>query len=139
MNTKPFVLAPKVVLRDERGRLLLLRRSGQSKHFAHLWELPGGKTDPGEDLGAALAREVFEETGLAIGGAHVTGATEADTPQARFVYVFFDAAAQPGPVRLSDEHDAFAWLPPAEAAQLDLSPVYIPLVRALAARHAGNL
>lgn len=30
------------------------------------WELPGGKIQPGEDQAAALAREVEEETGMAV-------------------------------------------------------------------------
>lgn len=34
--------------------------------MAGLWELPGGKVEPGEDRPAALAREIEEETGLSV-------------------------------------------------------------------------
>lgn len=47
------------------GRFLVRPREGDPA-MAGLWELPGGKVAPGEDPAAALAREVAEETGLAV-------------------------------------------------------------------------
>lgn len=51
----------KAVILSADRRVLILRKTGG----AH--DLPGGKVDPGETVEAALAREVFEETGLKIG------------------------------------------------------------------------
>lgn len=42
------------------GRLLLAQRSYPAQ-VAGLWELPGGKVEDGEDLAAALRRELREE------------------------------------------------------------------------------
>ena len=42
------------------GRVLLLLNERDE------WDLPGGRPDAGEDHRAALAREVREETGLAV-------------------------------------------------------------------------
>lgn len=50
-----------VVLRDERGWILLERRSD-----CQLWGLPGGRIEPGESIREAAAREIKEETGLQI-------------------------------------------------------------------------
>lgn len=53
-----------VVLRGD-GRFLVQPRAGDPT-MEGMWELPGGKCDPDEDHHAALAREVEEETGLAV-------------------------------------------------------------------------
>ena len=50
---------------DRRGRVLVQPRTGDPA-LAGTWELPGGKVRPGEDHAAALAREVEEETGVAV-------------------------------------------------------------------------
>src|SRR5919106_6996046 len=50
---------------DRRGRVLIQPRAGDPA-LAGTWELPGGKVRPGEDHTAALAREVEEETGVAV-------------------------------------------------------------------------
>ena len=54
-----------VVVVDERGRILLEKRSDNG-----MWGLPGGGIEPGESVYETALREVKEETGLDI---QVTG------------------------------------------------------------------
>jgi mutator protein MutT len=49
------------VVRDELGRVLLVRRADNGN-----WELPGGRIDVGESASQAAVREVAEEAGVSI-------------------------------------------------------------------------
>jgi ADP-ribose pyrophosphatase YjhB (NUDIX family) len=60
---RPIVGVGGVVL-DVAGRVVLVRR--RFEPLAGCWSLPGGAVDVGETLEAAVAREVLEETGLAV-------------------------------------------------------------------------
>jgi 8-oxo-dGTP diphosphatase len=53
------------VVCDGEGRVLLAQRPA-GKHFAGLWEFPGGKLESGEAPFAGLVRELREELGLAV-------------------------------------------------------------------------
>lgn len=53
------------VVEDEIGRILIARRPPDS-HQGDRWEFPGGKVEPGETVAAALARELWEETGIRV-------------------------------------------------------------------------
>lgn len=48
---------------DGKGNLLLTRRA-EGKSFAGTWENSGGAAKAGEDSRTAIARELFEETGI---------------------------------------------------------------------------
>ncbi|AOM82529.1 NUDIX domain-containing protein [Salisediminibacterium beveridgei] len=104
------VLQAKIVVKAYavyQGKGLVVHRTGK---YAK-WECPGGKVDVGEDLEAALVREVFEETGLSIVPGRLLYATlvsvENDLPYLVLTYSGTAASAQ---VELSDEHDAFEWV-----------------------------
>ena len=47
-------------VRDASGRVLLVRMASRG------WEMPGGRVEEGEDLVAAVAREVEEESGCVV-------------------------------------------------------------------------
>jgi 8-oxo-dGTP diphosphatase len=51
-----------IVVRDE-SVLICQRKVGQQ--YAGKWEFPGGKVEPGEELRAALERELSEELAIA--------------------------------------------------------------------------
>lgn len=63
-----YTVAAAVVLQNNR---LLITQRPPNGLLGSLWEFPGGKLLPGEDLGECLTREILEELGVAIqvGGA----------------------------------------------------------------------
>lgn len=63
-----IVPAVTVAVRDENGRLLLIQRSDNG-----LWAMPGGALEVGETVAHAAAREVLEETGIAVEISGVVG------------------------------------------------------------------
>ncbi|MBK7821243.1 MAG: NUDIX domain-containing protein [Tessaracoccus sp.] len=66
-----------VVLRDARGRILMVRKRGTS-----MWMNPGGKPEPGESAGECAAREVQEELGLRLDAARLLSLGEFAAPAA---------------------------------------------------------
>lgn len=61
------VVVGAIIHRDGGRRILLLRRAGHETYYPDMFELPSGKVEDGDaTLGAALRREVAEETGLRI-------------------------------------------------------------------------
>jgi 8-oxo-dGTP diphosphatase len=61
---KPEVTVAAAIL-CEGDRVLIARRSDGGEHDG-LWELPGGKVEPGESVEACLVREIAEELGTTI-------------------------------------------------------------------------
>ena len=118
----PFALTVKAVLFDDQNRCLLLRRSTANRHFAGCWEWPGGKLDPGEDFATGLHREVREEAGLEIELTALAGATQFEMPTAHVILLCLEARPLGTAVRLSEEHDDFAWVPLAELGRYQFTP-----------------
>lgn len=56
------------VVRDSDGNILITQRAKHA-HQGGLWEFPGGKLEHGEEVLAALRRELREEVGILIDGA----------------------------------------------------------------------
>lgn len=96
-----------------RNRFLVLIRNDGQTFLPGMGDLPGGFVRSGEDILTGLAREVKEETGLAIvrilsylGHFDFTSARGRRTRQFNFA-----VECDPGRVRLSkDEHQAFIWI-----------------------------
>ncbi|WP_324196372.1 NUDIX hydrolase [Nocardia farcinica] len=80
------------------------------------WALPGGYLEPGEDLDAAAARELAEETGIAVECAHLEqlgtyGAPDRD-PRGRVVTVAYLAFLPDAAVPVAgDDAAGAAWKP----------------------------
>ncbi len=143
MNAKnqapmPFALSVKVVIRDDAGRCLLLKRSLNSKGNPGRWDLPGGKAEMGESFDTALPREVAEETGLTISLERVAGAAESEMPTRKVAYLIMEARLQSGQVRLSSEHDDYAWVKPQDLASVDLAEQFREFAQAYSARQSPN-
>ncbi len=68
---KTPALTTDCVIRDNEGRVLLIRRKNEP--FKGAYALPGGFVDIGETLEAACRREVLEETGIVVGELRLVG------------------------------------------------------------------
>ncbi|MBU1190714.1 MAG: Nudix family hydrolase [Gammaproteobacteria bacterium] len=63
-NAVPVHVAAAVIT-NAQGEVLISLRHAQL-HQGGLWEFPGGKVEPGEEVYAALARELHEELGVTV-------------------------------------------------------------------------
>ncbi|MFH9351269.1 NUDIX domain-containing protein [Kitasatospora sp. NPDC017646] len=109
-----------VFVTDQRNRVLLLHEAPNEQRDAFgaepRWLFPGGRLDHGENPLRAAARETLEETGLDLTGILRPLATDFRDPTKHRPAVtdyHFDGgwltAAQAGAIRLSDEHDSYAF------------------------------
>jgi 8-oxo-dGTP diphosphatase len=104
-----FGLAVRALITDSDGKILILKRSVDSKTNPGKWELPGGKVDQGEPFDKAMVREVFEETGLKISMDNVVGASQQSLPLIRAVHIIMAGKIVDGELNLSSEHEGYAW------------------------------
>jgi len=68
-HTYPIPIV-RALIEDGEGRVLLLKRANTA-WGENAWCLPGGKVDCGQTVAQALAREIFEETGLTLEAARL--------------------------------------------------------------------
>jgi 8-oxo-dGTP diphosphatase len=129
----PVVACVGAVVLDARGRLLLIRRGHEPSRG--LWSVPGGRVEPGESDAAATAREVLEETSLAVTVGSLAGTVERDAPGGG-VYVIRDFVCVPtgtadvDAVRAGDDADDARWFTPDEVRALDTSPGLVEALEA---------
>ena len=110
------------LIRDEAGRVLLVRKRG-----AAVFQQPGGKRDPGEDDAAALARELDEELGCRVVSGSLRPLGEFLAPSANEpgfqVRASVYAVNVQGIIAARAEIEEIAWIDPARADGLALAPL----------------
>ncbi len=113
-----------VVIKD--GKILILQRHKDEDIYPNMWELPSGKREPLEPSEDSLIREVKEEAGLdvkiimsfSVFDYQIEKPDEIrDSTQVNFLVT----PANNAEVKLSGEHQAFAWITKDEIDKYELT------------------
>jgi 8-oxo-dGTP diphosphatase len=128
-----------LIERDDEGRegRFLLTSRPEGKVYAGHWEFPGGKLEAGETVEQALRRELIEELGIDIEGAHPWKVELMDYPHARVRLHFCKVFAWSGEFEMR-EGQQMSW----QRLPVEVVPVLpgtIPVLQWLAAErgHSG--
>jgi 8-oxo-dGTP diphosphatase len=110
------------LIRDDAGRLLLVRKRGTTSFMQ-----PGGKRDPGEDDIATLAREIDEELGCCLVRDSIQplgefNAISANEPGWR-VHASLYVIDVIGDIAPKGEIDEMVWIDPAAPPCIPLAPL----------------
>lgn len=138
MDDTKILMSIRAIIRKGNDYLLVQRAENDS-YEPGLYEFPGGKVDPGEDLNDALYREIYEETDLRV-RIHepLFYYDEAIRKKAyahlRHVALFFECSVPINArVKTSFEHDHYIWQTLQEIeTRTDLSSSAIEAIKRLA-------
>ena len=119
MTQKTFALSVRMVLFDQHGHILILKRSKQSRTNPGKWELPGGKIDAAESFDAALKREVLEETGFEVIIHTAAGTAMQESEEWRVIHLMMIGSILSGGLAISKEHEEYRWASPIEIEGLE--------------------
>jgi 8-oxo-dGTP diphosphatase len=121
---KPYIISVYAILRNEKGEFLLLRRSENSHSNPGKWDLPGGKLGQEETLGEAVAREVWEETGISIVPGEIAGYVTFELPEKKVIAIVYNEGYVIADVKLSYEHTEYAWISLENILEMNTLPAY---------------
>lgn len=134
-NYPRHIVAVMGVVRDPAGRVLLVRTARRG------WEPPGGQVERGEDLLAALQREILEESGCDVTVGRLVGLYSNVAAPEKVMLTFLCAyvAGEPRPdLNPAEQISAADWFAPDEALRLVTVPSQAVKLRDALAYHEGD-
>jgi 8-oxo-dGTP diphosphatase len=139
VTSPQFRIACYALVHNGKGEILLLQRPAEKRNFPNQWEFPGGKLDPGESIDQAVCREVREESGLSITADSLAGTVEFGVKDLRVIMLVFHATSPSDRVTISHEHQAYRWVPLAQALTMDLTQQVREFINDYQSRNAKGL
>lgn len=112
--------------------ILLVERGKQP--LKGYWSLPGGVLELGEHLGAAIVREVKEETGLDVEPVSVVEIFErimrdkTGAPEYHYVLVDYFCKVKGGELKAGDDSSKVDWVRRKDLAALKLTEGTLPVI-----------
>jgi len=99
----------RVIIKNNQGKILILKRNSIDFNYPNLWDVPGGGVDNGESLYEAAEREAKEECGLEI-NIEENYFNDFYHPEKKIHIYGFKADLISGEILLSEEHTEFKWI-----------------------------
>ncbi|MFC8412070.1 NUDIX domain-containing protein [Streptomyces coelicoflavus] len=121
LESMTLLFAAVIVHDKSTNRVVLLRRGENAKFGQGMWDLPVGKSEPGEPITETAVRELYEETGLTVKPASlkvahiIHGARGVEAPNGFLTVVFatHDGTGEPEN-REPCKHSQVRWVDAAE-------------------------
>jgi 8-oxo-dGTP diphosphatase len=131
-NVVQKVIAGCALIHD--GKVLILQRAADEENLPNIWELPSGKKEPLEPVEDAAKREFEEETGLDINVGEPLGVFnfgwEKEDEIRDATEIVFSASLENAPnVKISSEHQNFAWITEEEIDNYNISEETKEIIR----------
>ena len=117
-------------------RFLICQRPAH-KARGLLWEFVGGKVEPGETKREALRRECCEELAVELAVGDEFMAVKHEYPDITVRLTLFEAAIASGTPQLL-EHNAIAWITPAEIPNYEFCPADEEILARIRARRSDS-
>lgn len=126
-EAKPLQVGVKALLRDARGRFLLLHRSAAKyPDVRDNWDIPGGRIHPGKSLLENLGREIAEETGITtLGTPRLVAAQDIIREDKHVVRLTYAAEARGNVILDKEENDDFRWVTKKELSEMSNLDQYV--------------
>lgn len=123
------------LIRNAQEQVLFLHRHPDDS-FGNLWDIPGGKIEPGEQPSTAVEREVLEESGLRVRKGKLLTSVSCSNPENEkwtvFLLYTFTYNGALAHVSIDESHTDYRWLTLERAQkELDMSPALVALIQQL--------
>lgn len=118
----------------QNGKVLILQRGDNDVYLPGLWEIPSGKREPSEKTVDGCKREVEEETGLEVEVGKMVGSFKyrVEKPEGIRNVTQINFLVKPIgeiKVKLSSEHQNFAWIREGETDKYNITKETKEIIR----------
>jgi len=121
LQEKDTHVSAKVVIINKQGKILVLKRSPDSRYKPGHWDLPGGHLKEGETEKEAAKRETKEETSL-----NITNLTKIRTDKS---ITWYKASSYSGDIELDlSENTDWAWVSIEELKGKEYAPNTVEVI-----------
>ena len=121
-----------VIVRDEEGKILLVRR--RFDPYRGLWTIPSGYIEYDEDVRHTAIRELEDETGLVVGIDGIYSVESCfDDPRGNTVVVMYEGHIKGGKLKAGDDAEDAGFFSPA-----DLPPIAFDCQKRILSLIAGG-
>jgi 8-oxo-dGTP diphosphatase len=129
ITLKKLVKVVAAVIENENNEILCALRS-PNMLIPNMWEFPGGKVEPGEDLFSALKREINEELGCSIEPLKLLNEHTHEYDTFIINLIAIKSKITEG-IPKASEHSKLIWLKRENLSALKWAPADIPAVEQL--------
>jgi 8-oxo-dGTP diphosphatase len=99
-----------IIERD--NKILFIKRSNDYGEISNSWDIPGGRTEFGEEPEAGLKREIKEETGLEVEEVKqiLDASTVFKNEEKHIIRITYLCTVKNANIKLSNEHTEIQWI-----------------------------